>query len=169
RMPIAPALVVQAVQVLATAIGPQGMVAGQAIDLESVGTVLPLEELELMHRLKTGALLRASVALGAIAAGASSATRRTLDDYAQAVGLAFQVGDDILDVTASSEELGKTAGKDEAANKPTYVTLLGLEGAREMADNLRQNAHTALSQLGESAHRAQALAHLADYIVLRTY
>ncbi len=169
RMPIAPALIVQAVQVLAHAIGPQGMVAGQAIDLESVGVAVTREELEQMHRLKTGALLRASVALGAIAAGASSATRRTLDHYAQAVGLAFQVVDDILDVTASTEELGKTAGKDAAHNKPTYVSLLGLDGARALAEQLRQDAHQALGQLGEGARRAEALAHLADYIVLRTH
>ena len=168
-MPIAPALVVQATQVLAGAIGSRGMVGGQAIDLQSVGVALDLAQLETMHRLKTGALLRASVSLGAIAAGASSAARLALDQYAQAVGLAFQVVDDILDVTTDSQILGKTAGKDEAANKPTYVSLLGLEGARDFAESLRGQAHAALADLAEAARHARALARLADFVVLRTH
>ncbi|MGE4338095.1 MAG: polyprenyl synthetase family protein [Pigmentiphaga sp.] len=168
-MPIAPALVVQATQVLAGAIGSRGMVGGQAIDLQSVGVALDLAQLETMHRLKTGALLRASVGLGAIAAGASSAARLALDHYAQAVGLAFQVVDDILDVTADSQILGKTAGKDEAANKPTYVSLLGLDGARDFAESLRGQAHAALAEQGEAARHAGALAKLADFVVLRTH
>lgn len=169
RMPIAPALVVQAVQVLSRAIGSQGMVGGQAIDLQSVGVALDRQQLETMHRLKTGALLRASVALGAVVAGASSTMRRALDQYAQAIGLAFQVVDDILDVTADSATLGKTAGKDEAAHKPTYVSLLGLEGARDLAEQLRQQAHAGLAELGDGARHADVLARLADYIVLRTH
>lgn len=169
RMPIAPALVVQAVQVLAHAIGSQGMVGGQAIDLQSVGVALDLTQLETMHRLKTGALLRASVTLGAIVAGASSTQRRALDHYAQAIGLAFQVVDDILDVTADSQTLGKTPGKDEAASKPTYVALLGLQGARDFAESLRQQAHAGLAELGDSARHADVLARMADYIVLRTH
>jgi farnesyl diphosphate synthase len=164
RLPIAPALTVQAVQVLAVASGSAGMAGGQAVDLFSVGQVLTREQLESMHRLKTGALLRASAALGGIAVGASSEQRRALDAYAQAAGLAFQVVDDILDVTADSTLLGKTAGKDEAADKPTYVSLLGLDAARELAEQLRLQAHEALAPFGAAASR---LAQLADFIVLR--
>lgn len=166
-MPIAPALVVQATQILAQAIGSVGMVGGQAIDLQSVGKQLTLDELETMHRLKTGALLRASVGLGAVVAGASSATRRILDTYAQAIGLAFQIVDDILDVSADSAVLGKTAGKDEAADKPTYVSLLGLDGARQLAESLRAEAHGALSAM-DDVRATDALGRMADYIVLRS-
>ncbi|GAA4343071.1 polyprenyl synthetase family protein [Pigmentiphaga soli] len=164
RMPIAPALTVQAVQVLAVASGSAGMAGGQAIDLDSVGRVLDRGQLEAMHRLKTGALLRASAALGGIAAAAGSAQRRALDAYAQAVGLAFQVVDDILDVTGDSAQLGKTAGKDQADGKPTFVSLLGLDGARELARELRRQAHEALAGFGEPAAR---LAELADFVVRR--
>jgi len=163
-MPIAPGLTVQAVQVLATAAGSLGMAGGQAIDLASVGKPLNRDQLEAMHRLKTGALLRASAALGGIVVGASSVQRAALDGYAQAVGLAFQVVDDILDVTADSARLGKTAGKDAAADKPTYVSILGLDEARTLAERLRQAAHEAIAPLGAGgAH----LAALADFIVLR--
>ncbi|MDX3904243.1 MAG: polyprenyl synthetase family protein [Pigmentiphaga sp.] len=163
-MPIAPGLTVQALQVLAAAAGSRGMAGGQAIDLDSVGKALGREELEAMHRLKTGALLRASAALGGIVVGASSAQRAALDGYAQAVGLAFQVVDDILDVTADSARLGKTAGKDAAADKPTYVSILGLEEAQALAERLRQAAHEAIAPLGAGGAR---LAALADFIVLR--
>ncbi len=169
RMPIAPALVIQATRQLARAIGSEGMVGGQAIDLQSVGKPLDLLQLETMHRLKTGALLQASVALGAIVVGASSTVRRALDRYARALGLAFQVVDDILDVTADSATLGKTAGKDEADHKPTYVSLLGLDGARDFAESLRQEAHAGLADLGEGARHAERLAQLADYVVLRQH
>lgn len=169
RMPIAPALVSQAIQIFAQAIGSRGMVGGQAIDLQSVGIKLDLEALETMHRMKTGELLRASVALGAVVAGASSAHRRTLDVYAEAVGLAFQVVDDILDVSGDSQVLGKTAGKDEQTGKPTYVSVLGLDGARELAEALREQAHAALAELGENARYAEPLGRLADYIVLRNH
>ena len=125
-MPIAPALIVQATQSLARAAGSQGMAGGQAIDLFSVGRALSRDELQTMHSMKTGAMVACSVALGGIVAGASSASRQALDVYAQAMGLAFQVVDDILDVTADSASLGKTPGKDAAENKPTYVSLLGL-------------------------------------------
>ncbi len=164
HMPIAPALTVQAVQVLAGASGSRGMAGGQAVDLFSVGKVLSREALEGMHRLKTGALLRASAALGGIVTGASSEQRRALDSYAQAIGLAFQVVDDILDVTADSGRLGKTAGKDAASDKPTYVSILGLEEARTLAERLRLQAHAALAPFGAAGHR---LAALADFIVLR--
>ncbi|MYZ43403.1 polyprenyl synthetase family protein [Schauerella aestuarii] len=164
EMPIAPALVVQAVYVLTRASGSQGMAGGQAIDLQSVGHALTRDELQIMHSMKTGAMLEASVALGGIVAGASSSTRRALDAYAQAIGLAFQVVDDILDVTADSAALGKTPGKDAAENKPTYVSLLGLEPARAFAEELRLAALGALAPLGGTGAR---LAQLADFIVLR--
>jgi len=164
EMPIAPALVVQAIQLLARASGSQGMAGGQAIDLQSVGSALSRDELQTMHSMKTGAMLEASVALGGVVAGASSATRDALEGYAQAMGLAFQVVDDILDVTADSASLGKTPGKDAAENKPTYVSLLGLEAAREFAEALRQAALESLAPLGPQALR---LRELADFIVLR--
>lgn len=163
-MPIAPALIVQATQSLARAAGSQGMAGGQAIDLLSVGHALSRDDLQQMHSMKTGAMLACSVALGGIVAGASSASRQTLDAYAQAMGLAFQVVDDILDVTADCASLGKTPGKDAAENKPTYVSLLGLNEARAFADELREAALAALEPLGEVGSR---LAELADFIVLR--
>lgn len=163
-MPIAPALIVQATQSLARAAGSQGMAGGQAIDLFSVGRSLSRDDLQLMHSMKTGAMLACSVALGGIVAGASSASRQALDVYAQAMGLAFQVVDDILDVTADSTSLGKTPGKDAAENKPTYVSLLGLDEARAFAGELREAALAALEPLGDAGSR---LAELADFIVLR--
>lgn len=163
-MPIAPALVVQAIQLLARATGSQGMVGGQAIDCESVGRVLQQDSLQQMHRMKTGALLEASILLGGIVAGASSIVREGLEKYAAAVGLAFQVADDILDVTADTATLGKTAGKDVLENKPTYVSTLGLEGSRQLLQQLREDARSALLPLGPSANR---LAELADFIVGR--
>lgn len=164
EMPVAPALVVQAVQALASAAGSAGMAGGQAIDLDSVGKPLTAEALQTMHVMKTGAMLAVSAALGGIVSGASSVQRRALDAYSQAIGLAFQVVDDILDVTADTASLGKTAGKDAADNKPTYVSLLGLDEARALAERLRTSAHEALEPFGGNASR---LAGLADYIVLR--
>lgn len=169
RMPIAPALVAQAMRILAQAIGSTGMVGGQAIDLQSVGIDLDLESLETMHRMKTGELLRASVALGAVVAGASSAQRRALDTYAEAIGLAFQVVDDILDVSGDASVVGKTIGKDQNAGKPTYVSVLGLDGARELAEALREQAHGALREFGDAGRQVEPLARLADYIVLRNH
>lgn len=165
-MPIAPALVVQAIQLLARAIGSQGMVGGQAIDCESVGRVLEQGNLQQMHRMKTGALLEASILLGGIVAGASSIVREGLEKYAGAMGLAFQVADDILDVTTDSVKLGKTAGKDILDNKPTYVSTLGMEGSRQLLQELRDEACAALLPLGPSAGR---LASLADFIVGRDH
>lgn len=163
-MPIAPALVVQAIQLLAGAIGSQGMVGGQAIDCDSVGRMLEPAQLRQMHRMKTGALLEASVLLGGIVAGAGSSTREGLRKYAAAIGLAFQVADDILDVTADTATLGKTAGKDALENKPTYVSVLGLEGSRQLLQALRDDARAALLPLGPTA---ASLASLADFIVGR--
>jgi farnesyl diphosphate synthase len=152
-------------QLLAKASGSIGMCGGQAIDLASVGVALNLPELEQMHRLKTGALLRASVLLGAMSGKPLSANEvQALDQYSAAIGLAFQVVDDVLDATADSATLGKTAGKDAADNKPTYVSLLGLEASRQLADQLCHDAHQALSAFGASA---QYLHDLADLIVQR--
>ena len=135
------------------------------MDLDSVGKHLSEQVLEQMHQYKTGALLKASVSLPAIAAGASAETIETLNDYAQAVGLAFQIKDDILDATVDSSSLGKTAGKDAAQNKATYVTLLGVEVAREKAENLCRHAHQLLQTLPGSAW---PLGELADLIVKRS-
>ena len=153
------------VRLLARASGSAGMCGGQAIDLESVGVSLSLGELENMHRLKTGALLRASVLLGAMAGKRLSQDETgSLDAYSAAIGLAFQVVDDVLDATADSATLGKTAGKDAADNKPTYVSILGLEESRALAEKLRNDAHCALMPFGEKARR---LRELADLIVQR--
>ena len=150
---------------LATAAGPAGMCGGQAIDLDSVGLSLTLAQLERMHQLKTGALLRASVLLGALCASTLDAPEQAaLNTYANAIGLAFQVVDDVLDATADSATLGKTAGKDAAANKPTYVSILGLEPSRVLAEKLRCDAQEALAPFG---HKAQRLRELADLIVQR--
>jgi farnesyl diphosphate synthase len=151
---------------LAQAIGTAGMCGGQALDLAAVGGALSLAELERMHRMKTGALLTAAVRMGALAAQAPAALLAALDRYAQALGLAFQIVDDILDVQASSKQLGKTAGKDAAQNKPTYVSLLGLDAARARAQALHAEALAALAGGGAAATR---LRELADFIVLRGY
>jgi farnesyl diphosphate synthase len=153
------------VRLLARASGSLGMCGGQAIDLDSVGLALSLQELEQMHRLKTGALLRASILLGALSGKAlSDAEVAALEAYGHAVGLAFQVVDDVLDATADSATLGKTAGKDAADNKPTYVSILGLEQSRALAEKLRCDAHAAIAQFGDSGRR---LRELADLIVQR--
>ncbi len=152
-------------RVLAQASGSAGMCGGQAIDLASVGLSLTLEQLEQMHQLKTGALLRASVVLGALAGKQLDAAElQALNTYARAIGLAFQVVDDVLDATADSATLGKTAGKDAADNKPTYVSILGLEPSRLLAEQLRLDAHAALAPFGDKALR---LRELADLIVQR--
>lgn len=149
---------------LAQASGAQGMAGGQALDLAAVGQSIDLAALEQMHRLKTGALIAASVQLGALAAGADTRTQTQLAHYARAIGLAFQVRDDILDVTTDSHTLGKTQGKDAAQDKPTYVSLLGLDEAKALSIQLRDEALAALDGLPQSEH-LHALAH---YIVERT-
>jgi farnesyl diphosphate synthase len=153
------------VRELALASGSIGMAGGQAIDLASVGLALTRGQLETMHRMKTGALLRASVRMGALAGTVPDADAlRALDAYAAAVGLAFQVVDDILDVTTDSATLGKTAGKDAKDGKPTYVSIIGLDASRELAAQLRRDAHDALAPFGE---RARRLGELADLVVNR--
>ena len=157
-------------RLLARAAGADGMAGGQAIDLASVGLPLTEPELRAMHRRKTGALLLASVRMGAACAARPlpAAALQALDAYGQALGLAFQVVDDVLDVTADSALLGKTAGKDAAAGKPTYVSLLGLEAARQLAADLLAQAENALNALQASglAH-TQPLHALARQVVQR--
>jgi len=160
-----PARCVAMLTVLAQASGSRGMCGGQAIDLAAVGQSLTLVQLEQMHTLKTGALLEAAVMLGALAGKRlHSDEAHALCAYAGAVGLAFQVVDDILDATADSATLGKTAGKDAANNKPTYVSLLGLDASLDLAEKLRQDAHRAVLPFGEAADR---LRDLADLVVKR--
>ena len=160
-----PVVQLQMIQLFAVACGSRGMAGGQAIDLEAVGQAITLPELENMHIHKTGALIRASVLLGArCGRPLDIAELGGLDRYAKCVGLAFQVVDDILDEAADSATLGKTAGKDREAGKPTYTSLLGLPEARQFADRLLADAHEALA--GFDA-RADRLHQLADFIVRR--
>ncbi|RQO79994.1 polyprenyl synthetase family protein [Acidovorax sp. FJL06] len=154
-------------RLLARAAGSAGMAGGQAIDLASVGVALTEDQLRQMHRLKTGALLQGSVLMGAVCGHAAPAAYQALSDYGAAMGLAFQVVDDILDVVADSATLGKTAGKDAAADKPTYVSLLGLARAQAHAQELLHEAHAALAASGLPDTRA--LAALADMVVRRSY
>jgi farnesyl diphosphate synthase len=154
-------------RLLAHASGSCGMAGGQAIDLSAVGQDLNQPELELMHALKTGALIRAAVMLGALCGEPlSDEANAALDRFAKRAGLLFQVIDDILDCTTSTATLGKTAGKDAAAQKPTYVSLMGLERAREFADTLRTEALDSLAVFGE---RAQRLIALTDFITHRKF
>ena len=162
---MSPQLMSTLVRLLARASGHDGMAGGQAIDLASVGQQLDEKSLRDMHRRKTGVLLQASVMMGAACGTAEPGVLAALSDYGAAVGLAFQVVDDVLDVTQDSEVLGKTAGKDVDQNKPTFVSLLGLEGAQKYAHDLRDQAHAALARSGLG--QAACLACLADKIVER--
>ncbi|MFM1855706.1 MAG: hypothetical protein RLZ83_1015 [Pseudomonadota bacterium] len=153
--------------ILSRAAGHAGMAGGQAIDLASVGQPLPEETLRDMHRRKTGALLSASVMMGAACGRTTAGARQALSVYGDALGLAFQVVDDILDVTQASEVLGKTAGKDQDQNKPTYVSLMGLDQARALARRLREQALGALADADLGA--TMALRLLADRVVDRSH
>ena len=165
RNPQDPEVRLQMLSALGGAAGPSGMVGGQAIDLGSVGQKLDREALETMHRHKTGALIEASVLLGALASGkADDLSLKALLQYARAIGLAFQVQDDILDVESDTATLGKTQGKDEAHDKPTYPALLGLDAAKDYALELRDQALHVLRAFGNSA---EPLRELARYIVER--
>ncbi len=156
---IDPAAQVAMVHQLALASGSRGMAGGQAIDLDSVGIELSVPQLEHMHIHKTGALIRAAVSMTAACAGETATpAAAALDRYAMAVGLAFQVVDDILDAEASTEALGTTAGKDLAANKPTYVSILGIRPARELAAELHARAIAALDGLPGPTQRLRELA-----------
>ncbi len=150
---------------LARSAGHAGMAGGQAIDLASIGKPLGEHELRDMHRRKTGALLQASVIMGAACGKPSAQAQAALSEFGAAIGLAFQVVDDILDVTQPSETLGKTAGKDEESNKPTYVSVLGLQAARQYAEQLREEALSALGRSGLAG--TQYLSTLADKVVER--
>ena len=152
------------ISALAAASGSRGMAGGQAIDLESVGKKLDLNGLKQMHAMKTGALLSCAVELGGIAAHLNPAQMVHLGNYSKSLGLAFQIVDDVLDATADSQTLGKTAGKDAAANKPTYVTLMGLDYAQKQAKELQETAIASLDSFGASA---QALKDLALLVVNR--
>jgi len=154
------------IRLLAVASGSRGMAGGQAIDLESVGKSLNLPELENMHIHKTGALIRAAILLGAYCGTVTAAQLEKLDHFGKCVGLAFQVVDDVLDSEADTATLGKTAGKDADNDKPTYVTLLGVQAARDMAQALHGEALAALAEFGDAAQR---LRELADFIVLRKF
>lgn len=155
------------VDILARASGSRGMAGGQAIDLEALGKSMSVPELEFMHVHKTGALIRASVALGARCGSAlDHAQLDSLDHFSKFIGLAFQVVDDVLDADSSTATLGKTAGKDARNNKPTYVSALGLERARALAGELRDDANSALVSLPNGGGR---LRELADFIVLREF
>jgi len=162
---VPPALQAKLCSLLARAAGHAGMAGGQAIDLASVGLALDEHALRDMHHRKTGALLRASVLMGAACGSPTEAQWRALAEYGDALGLAFQVVDDILDVTQASATLGKTAGKDANDNKPTYVTVLGLDAARRRARALRDQAHAALDR--STLPDASCLALLADRVVDR--
>lgn len=167
RLSDEPSKQLQMVKFLAVASGSRGMAGGQAIDLASVGKQLTLPELEQMHIHKTGALIRAAILLGAHCGnGLNDAQLDKLDRFGKLIGLAFQVVDDVLDCEADTATLGKTAGKDADNDKPTYVSLLGLQEAKAMAQRLHSEALAALSEFGESAKR---LRELADFIVLRKF
>ena len=162
-----PAAQLEMVKALSLASGSRGMAGGQAIDLESTGKPLNLPELEFMHIHKTGALIRAAVVLGAHCGQRLDAKAdEQLNRYAKCVGLAFQVVDDVLDCDANTATLGKTAGKDAMQGKATYVSAMGLARAKEFAEDLRRQAHTAIESFGA---RAARLGQLADFIVLRKF
>ena len=164
NMPVAPALVVKALQQLALASGSQGMVGGQFMDLASVEQQISVSQLRLMHQLKTGALISASVLLGSITMATKYEEHSALKIYANKLGLAYQVVDDILDATMDTSVLGKTAGKDELDNKPTYVSVLGLEEVKQYAELLHKEALEAIQSLGPRANRLRSL---ADLIICR--
>jgi farnesyl diphosphate synthase len=160
-----PAAQLQMLNLLAIATGSRGMAGGQGIDLASVGKKLTLSELESMHSYKTGALIRAAILLGAYCGDPLDKTQLAqLEIFANRIGLAFQVVDDVLDAEATTEKLGKTAGKDAQNNKPTYVSLMGAGAAKEFSNKLHEEAMGALEQCGEQARR---LRQIADFIVYR--
>ncbi len=164
---VPPQTVIQSIATLAKAAGVEGMVAGQAIDIASVNGTLTIEQLEHMHRQKTGAMIIASIIMGALSSGqASEQQLMALTSYGDAIGLAFQVQDDILDVIGNTSMLGKQQGADQAMNKPTYTSLLGLEGAKEKAMQLHQDAIDAISHFDQHADHLRAI---ADYIINRDY
>jgi geranylgeranyl pyrophosphate synthase len=161
---LAPAASGEIVRLLMRAAGGGGMIGGQLLDLEAEGVALTLAELERIHRAKTGALIAAAVRVGGIAAGADDGALDALTRYGEAVGLAFQIADDVLDVTATSDQLGKTAGRDLALHKSTYPSLLGVDGAVARGDALVDEGCAALADAGLLT---PSLEHLARYVVTR--
>jgi len=157
---------IKAIQCLATAAGPEGMVGGQAFDLLSEGKHIPLEELKVLHSGKTGALFNAAIELGLILSNADQAKYAAYMTYANCLGLLFQITDDILDVTGTIEELGKTPGSDIRQDKSTYVSLLGLDEARNEAHVVAQKAHAALATIEDDTH---ILSAIIDYLMDRTH
>jgi len=155
------ALRIALIATLASASGTSGMCGGQALDLAATGGVQTLIELERMHALKTGALIRAAVRMGALCARADDAMLQRLDNYAGALGLAFQIRDDILDVESDSVSLGKTAGKDAAQSKSTYPALLGVDGSRKLLDELGEAMRDALAPMGSAGDELLALGEMA--------
>ncbi|MBQ0759919.1 MAG: polyprenyl synthetase family protein [Gammaproteobacteria bacterium] len=151
---------------LSAAAGPRGMVGGQAIDLASVNQQLDLSALQTMHQLKTGALIRVAISMSASWCQASPEQIATLDEYGKAIGLSFQVQDDIIDIESNTETLGKTQGADQALNKPTFPALLGLPGAKALAAELHERALSALCDFDERADPLRALSH---YIIDRQH
>lgn len=159
--PTVPAISLEMLRILTKAAGMEGMVAGQAIDLAAVGRPIDVGELRRMHSAKTGALIRAAVSMGALVAGANASTGKALEDYATALGLAFQVRDDILDVEGDPEKTGKTAGKDAANAKPTYPALLGLDRSRMLLDELLEQMYRALETVSVDTSELIRLAEFA--------
>ncbi|KIO47991.1 polyprenyl synthetase family protein [Nitrosospira sp. NpAV] len=167
RLADSPQMQLEMIKRLAQAAGSRGMAGGQAVDLASVGKTLSLPELEFMHIHKTGALIRAAVMLGAYCGNNLNESQLTsLDHFAKCIGLAFQVVDDVLDAEATTATLGKTAGKDAENNKPTYVSILGANRARELAEELRRDAYQSLEIFGATAGR---LRQLTDFIIHREF
>ena len=161
---VSPETLVRVVREISTAAGPEGMVGGQALDLASEGKQIDKDTLRRMHMAKTGALFRAAVRSGAILAGADDAKLAALTEYAEAFGLAFQITDDILDVTGDEAAIGKPVGSDERNQKSTYVTLTSLDEAKRLAREAVDRAHQALAPLGE---KAAFLDELAEYLITR--
>lgn len=164
--PLPPAMALACLRTLAAASGAAGMCGGQALDIDATGRLQSLDDLKRMHALKTGALIRAAVRMGALCGGADESALAQLDRFADALGLAFQVRDDILDVEASSEQLGKTAGKDAAQDKSTFPALLGMPGAKAQLETLALAMQQALAPFGP---RADALAALAELAIRRSH
>lgn len=161
-----PEIQLQLVRVLANAAGPRGMVGGQAMDLSAINQNIDMTQLETIHRLKTGALIRAAIMLGATYSGASEKELKALDQFGAAIGLAFQVQDDILDIESDTATLGKKQGADQALNKPTYPSLLGMLGAKEKAQELHQ---LALKSLEGFDHNADRLREISAFIIARSH
>jgi geranylgeranyl pyrophosphate synthase len=159
-----PAVAAALVTELAVATGPCGMIGGQVLDMESENTALSLDDLQALHRMKTGALLKASCRLGALAAGAEAPILAALSDFGIHLGLAFQIVDDLLDETASPQQMGKATGKDRQKGKNTYPSLLGIPGSRQAAQEQLAAALASIRPLGPRAH---GLALLARFVVER--